>query len=80
MTCSEPSWLSTLAMTLFTKASIGCELVAVLFALGALALLYLKARTHKPPHACTLHTPCTYRPPPPPPPGKHSKACAGRDH
>jgi hypothetical protein len=79
MTCSEPSWLSTLAMTLFTKASIGCELVAVLFALGALALLYLKARTHKPPHACTLHTPCTYRPPPPPP-GKHSKACAGRDH
>ena len=68
MTCSEPSWLSTLAMTLFTKASIGCELVAVLFALGALALLYLKARTHKPPHACTLHTPCTYRPPPPPPP------------
>ena len=30
------------------KASIGCELVAVLFALGALALLYLKASTLKP--------------------------------
>ena len=40
-------------MTLLTKASIGCELVAVLFALGALALLYLKARTHTPPRACT---------------------------
>ena len=30
------------------KASIGCELVAVLFALGALALLYLKANPLKP--------------------------------
>ena len=30
------------------KASICCELVAVLFALGALALLYLKASTLKP--------------------------------
>ena len=51
-------------MTLLTKASIGCELVAVLFALGALALLYLKARTHTPPRACTLHTPCTLTPAP----------------
>ena len=43
--------LSTLAVTLspdLAQASIGCELVAVLFALGALALLYLKANPLKP--------------------------------
>ena len=43
--------LSTLALTLspdLAQASIGCGLVAVLFALGALALLYLKARRPQP--------------------------------